>query len=123
MAAVQSKCRKLVKLEKEAVRNQVLEDLQLERRLYLTAITLLGANPMAVLCAPEVRKIQQFVVGLQQLSSVIHRNTQAMMKLYGLDSEKNVDSDLFNIDFLVAARSAGLKDTRYDARQSNADVK
>lgn len=116
MEVVQADCRKLILQEKEAVRNQVLEDLQLERRLYLNAIVLLGASPVASLNAPYPRKVEQFINGLQQLSGIIHRNTQALIKIYGLDAEKNVDLDMFNIDFMAAAREGGLKDTRSDLR-------
>jgi len=121
MAAVQSKCRKLVKLEKEEARHQILEDLQLERRLYLNAILLLGATPELIWNAPQTRQVQKFISSLQQLSCVIHRNTQALMKLYGLDTEKNVDLDIFNIDFLKAAREGGLKDTKFDKRKNHSE--
>ena len=116
MEAVQVECRKLVRLEQEEIRNQVLEDLQLERRLYLSAIVLLGASPTAALNSPDIRRAQQFISSLQQLSSVIHKNTQALMKLYGLDTEKNVDLDIFNIDYLEAARAGGLDVTGCDKR-------
>jgi len=122
MEAVQADCRKLVVQEKEAVRSQVLEDLQLERRLYLNAIILLGASPVASLNAPYPRKVEQFINGLQQLSGIIHRNTQALIKIYGLDAEKNVDLDMFNIDFMAAAREGGLKETKYDTRPSNSKM-
>ena len=95
MEAVQVECRKLVKLEQEEIQNQVLEDLQLERRLYLSAIVLLGASPAAALNSPDFRRAQLFISSLQQLSSVIHKNTQALLKIYGLDAEKNVDMDIF----------------------------
>jgi len=122
MEVVQADCRKLILQEKEAVRNQVLEDLQLERRLYLNAIILLGASPVASLNAPYPRKVEQFINGLQQLSGIIHRNTQALIKIYGLDAEKNVDLDMFNIDFMAAARAGGLKETKYDIRPSNSKM-
>ena len=115
MEAVQVECRKLVKLEQEEIQNQVLEDLQLERRLYLSAIVLLGASPAAVLNSPDFRRAQLFISSLQQLSSVIHKNTQALLKIYGLDAEKNVDMDIFNIDFIAAAREGGLDVTGFDA--------
>ena len=116
MEAVQVECRKLVKLEQEEIRNQVLEDLQLERKLYLSAIVLLGASPVAALNSPDFRRAQLFISSLQQLSSVIHKNTQALLKIYGLDAEKNVDTDIFNIDFIAAAREGGLDVTGCDKR-------
>ena len=54
-------CRKLVKLEQEEIRNQILEDLQVERRLYLNAIILLGANPIAVVNSSKSRQVQQYI--------------------------------------------------------------
>ena len=118
MTVVQSECRKLVKLEQEEIRHQILEDLQLERRLYLNAILLMGATPKTVLNAPQTRLVQQFITSLQQISCVLHKNTQALLKIYGLEAEKNVDTDLFNIDFLACARKAGLKETKFDSRKS-----
>ena len=117
MTAVQSECRKLVKLEKEEIRHQILEDLQLERRLFLNAILLMGATPKTVLNAPQTRQVQQFITSLQQISCVLHKNTQALLKIYGLDAENNADLDIFNIDFLAAARKAGLKETKFDSRK------
>ena len=117
MIAVQSECRKLVKLEQQEIRHQILEDLQLERRLYLNAILLMGTTPKTVLNAPQTRLVQQFITSLQQISCVLHKNTQALLKIYGLEAEKNVDTDLFNIDFLACARKAGLKDPEMDSRK------
>ena len=108
MEAVQMDCRKLVKLEQEEIRNQILEDLQVERRLYLNAIILLGANPIAVVDSSKSRQVQQYISSLQQLSCVIHKNSTALMKIYGLDNRKNVDFDIFNIDYVEAARRGGL---------------
>ena len=108
MEAVQMDCRKLVKLEQEEIRNQILEDLQVERRLYLNAIILLGANPIAVVNSSKSRQVQQYISSLQQLSCVIHKNSTALMKIYGLDNRKNVDFDIFNIDYVEAARRGGL---------------
>ncbi len=105
-----------MRLEQEEIRNQVLEDLQLERRLYLSAIVLLGASPSAALNSPDFRRTQLFISSLHQLSSVIHKNTQALLKIYGLDAEKNVDTDIFNIDFIAAAREGGLDVTGCDER-------
>lgn len=118
MAAVQSECRTLVKLEKEEIRLQIVEDLQLERRLYLNALLLLGASPATALNnAPQTRQVQQFITGLQQVSCVLHKNARALISLYGLEAEKNVDTDLFNIDFLACARKAGLKEPKMDSRK------
>jgi len=115
MAAVQSECRTLVKMEKEEIRLQIVEDLQLERRLYLNALLLLGASPATALNnAPQTR---QFITGLQQVSCVLHKNARALISLYGLEAEKNVDTDLFNIDFLACARKAGLKEPKMDSRK------
>ena len=86
MTAVQSECRKLVKLEKEEIRHQILADLQLERRLYLNAILLMGATPKTALNAPQIRQVQQFITSLQQISCVLHKNTQALLKIYGLEA-------------------------------------
>ena len=48
---------------------------------------------------------------------MLHKNTQALLKIYGLDAENNADLDIFNIDFLAAARKAGLKETKFDSRK------
>ena len=61
MEAVQMDCRKLVKLEQEEIRNQIIEDWQVERRLYLNAIILLGANPIAVVNSSKSRQVQQYI--------------------------------------------------------------
>ena len=108
MEAVQMDCRKLVKLEQEEIRNQILEDLQVERRLYLNAIILLGANPIAVVNSSKSRQVQQYISSLQQLSCVIHKNSTALMKIYGIGTSKNMEFGIFNIDYMAAAREAGL---------------
>lgn len=108
MEAVQMDCRKLVKLEQEEIRNQILEDLQVERRLYLNAIILLGANPIAVVNSSKSRQVQQYISSLQQLSCVIHKNSMALMKIYGIDTSKNMEFGIFNIDYMAAASEAGL---------------
>ena len=108
MEAVQMDCRKLVKLEQEEIRNQILEDLQVERRLYLNAIILLGANPIAVVNSSKSRQVQQYISSLQKLSCVIHKNSTALMKIYGIDTSKNMEFGIFNIDYMAAASEAGL---------------
>ena len=52
---------------------------------------------------------------LQQCSCVLQKNTEALLKIYGLDAEKNVDVDIFNIDFRAAARKAFLNETKSDS--------
>jgi len=108
MEAVQMDCRKLVKLEQEEIRNQILEDLQVERRLYLNAIILLGANPIAVVNSSKSWQVQQYISSLQQLSCVIHKNSTALMKIYGIGTSKNMEFGIFNIDYMAAASEAGL---------------
>jgi len=108
MEAVQMDCRKLVKLEQEEIRNQILEDLQVERRLYLNAIILLGANPIAVVNSSKSRQVQQYISSLQQLSCVIHKNSTALMKIYGIGTSKNMEFGIFNIDYMAAASEGGL---------------
>ena len=114
MEAVQIDCQKLVKFEKEEIRNQIVGDLQIERRLYLNAIILLGANPMAVLNSSKTRHVKQYISSLQLLNSVIYKNIQALMKIYGLNAEKNADLDIFDIDFIAAARAGGVDITVFD---------
>jgi len=101
-------CRKLVKLEQEEIRNQILEDLQVERRLYLNAIILLGANPIAVVNSSKSWQVQQYISSLQQLSCVIHKNSTALMKIYGIGTSKNMEFGIFNIDYMAAASESGL---------------
>ena len=108
MEAVQMDCRKLVKLEQEEIRNQILEDLQVERRLYLNAIILLGANPIAVVNSSKSWQVQQYISSLQQLSCVIHKNSTALMKIYGIGTSKNMEFGIFNIDYMAAASESGL---------------
>jgi len=110
LEVIQEDCREAAKKENEEIRLQILEDLQLERKMFLNALTLLGATPEAILEAPQSRQIQHFITGLQQLSMVLHRNTEALLKMYRLGTEKYDDSDIFNIDYLEIARSAGLRD-------------
>jgi hypothetical protein len=46
---------------------------------------------------------------------VLPKNTEALLKIYGLDAEKNVDVDIFNIDFRAAASKDFLNETKSDS--------
>ena len=52
---------------------------------------------------------------LQQISCVLQKNTEALLKIYGLDTEKNADLDIWNIDFRAAASKAFLNETKSDS--------